>query len=97
MLLTHLNVGIRLIISSVFLIFSCSNSKKEAVYEPSNKLNPYDLYKEGLDAFEINDYFFAGKKFPEAELNFRKYRTCSQSLQSWQVIRFMVLVFMIEL
>ncbi len=59
-----------IIIFSLFLIFSCSNSKKDLVYEPSNKLNPYDLYNEGLDAFEINDYFFASKKFSEAELNF---------------------------
>ena len=59
-----------IIIISLFLIFSCSNSKKDVLYEPSNKLNPYDLYKEGLDAFEINDYFFASKKFSEAELNF---------------------------
>ena len=34
------------------------------------RLNPYELYKEGLDAFDRNDYFFASKKFSEAELNF---------------------------
>ena len=28
------------------------------------------MYKEGIDAFENNDYFFAEKKFSEAELNF---------------------------
>ena len=68
-----------IIIISLFLIFSCSNSKKEAVYEPSNKLNPYDLYKEGLDAFEINDYFFASKKFSEAELNFENIELAAKA------------------
>ncbi len=68
-----------IIIISLFLILSCSNSKKDAVYEPSNKLNPYDLYKEGLDAFEINDYFFASKKFSEAELNFENIELAAKA------------------
>ena len=68
-----------IIIISLFLIFSCSNSKKDVVYEPSNKLNPYDLYKEGLDAFEINDYFFASKKFSEAELNFENIELAAKA------------------
>ncbi len=68
-----------IIIISLFLIFSCSNSKKDVLYEPSNKLNPYDLYKEGLDAFEINDYFFASKKFSEAELNFENIELAAKS------------------
>ena len=32
--------------------------------------NPYVLYKEGYAAFGRGDYFFANKKFEEAELNF---------------------------
>ena len=59
-----------LVITLFLLTLSCSGAKKDAIYEPSNKLNPYDLYKEGIEAFEINDYFFASKKFSEAELNF---------------------------
>ena len=34
------------------------------------KDDPYILYQEGFDAFNNNDYFFAEKKFSEAELNF---------------------------
>ena len=68
-----------IIIISLFLIFSCSNSKRDVVYEPSSKLNPYDLYKEGLDAFEINDYFFASKKFSEAELNFENIELAAKA------------------
>ena len=48
-----------------------SCSKKEAEYEPKEKNSPYKLYNEGLKAFEKGDYFFAEKKFTEAELNFK--------------------------
>ena len=61
------------------LTLSCSSAKKEAIYEPSSKLNPYDLYKEGIEAFEINDYFFASKKFSEAELNFENIELAAKS------------------
>jgi len=62
-------------LQKIFLIFilalslnSCS--KKEAEYEPKNKVNPYKLYKEGFEEFEKGNYFYAEKKFTEAELNF---------------------------
>ena len=57
------------IIYLLILLNSCS-SNKETIYEPSIKINPYESYKAGMDAFEKNDYFFASKKFSEAELNF---------------------------
>ncbi len=53
----------------IFLLNSCS-SNKEIIYEPSIKINPYESYKEGMNAFKNNDFFFASKKFSEAELNF---------------------------
>ena len=68
-----------LFLVTLFFIFSCSNPDKELVYQPTNKLNPFNLYKEGLDAFEINDYFFASKKFSEAELNFDKVELAAKS------------------
>ncbi len=68
-----------LVIIVSLLILSCSGAKKDAIYEPSNKLNPYDLYKEGIEAFEINDYFFASKKFSEAELNFENIELAAKS------------------
>ncbi len=57
-----------------FLIFSFSScSKKENLeYEKSKRVDPYKIYNEGLTAFEKRDYFFASKKFDEAELNFSR-------------------------
>ncbi len=37
------------------------------------------LYQEGLNAFDKNDYFFANKKFSEAELNFDIPRLAAKS------------------
>ena len=54
----------------IFLSLSCSK-KDEIIYNPTSNKNPYELYKEGLVAFENNDYFYANKKFSEAELNFK--------------------------
>ena len=66
-----------LILALTFLL-SCSK-KEELVYEPSSKVDPYVLYKEGLEAFEKFDYFFANKKFSEAELNFEKVELAAKS------------------
>ena len=62
----------KLILILFFLITlnSCSKPDKDLVYQPIDKENPYELYKDGLDAFEKNDFFLANKKFSEAELNF---------------------------
>ena len=49
-------------------LFSCS--KNEPIYQPTEKNNPYTLYQEGYVAFQKNDFFFANKKFLEAEANF---------------------------
>ena len=68
-----------LVITLFLLTLSCSGAKKDVIYEPSSKLNPYDLYNEGIEAFEINDYFFASKKFSEAELNFENIELAAKS------------------
>ena len=52
-----------------FFLISCSNNKKPE-YNLNNKVDPYKLYQEGYDAFKIGNFFFAEKKFSEAELNF---------------------------
>ena len=57
-----------LILILVVSFNSCS--KKDAEYEPKEKVNPYTLYEEGLKLFENGSYFYAEKKFTEAELNF---------------------------
>ena len=61
------------IITGFFLILSIEScSKPDAIYTPVEKVNPYEIYEEGLKAFEQNDFFFASKKFSEAELNFEQ-------------------------
>ena len=57
-----------LIFILVLSLLSCS--KKDIEYEPKDKVNPYTLYQEGFELFERGDYFYAEKKFTEAELNF---------------------------
>ena len=53
---------------ATIILYSCS--KNEVKYEPKDKVDPYLLYNEGFEAFSRGDYFFAEKKFTEAELNF---------------------------
>ncbi len=50
-------------------LISCSK-KNEVEYNPTSKVDAYKIYKEGREAFDEGDYFFAEKKFSEAELNF---------------------------
>ncbi len=52
------------------LIILISCAKEEVNYKPKEKVNPYTLYKEAHSALEKNDFFYAQKKFSEAELNF---------------------------
>ena len=66
-----------LILTIVIGVYSCS--KKDSIYEPTKKINPYQLYKEGLNAFDKTDFFFANKKFSEAELNFEKIELSAKS------------------
>lgn len=63
---------IRLFIILLLIPFLISCSKDDVAYKASKKVNPTEIYKEGLNAFEQNDYFFASKKFDEAELNFEQ-------------------------
>ena len=43
------------ILISIFLLISCSK-KNDLIYTPSNKIDAYAVYKEGLEAFEQNDF-----------------------------------------
>ena len=68
------------IIIFFLIVFStCSKKQEEVIYQPLEKSNPYELYKEGLTAFEKNDFFFANKKFSEAELNFEETEFAAKS------------------
>ena len=48
---------------------SCSKKGKPE-YNLNSQIDPYKVYQEAIIAFEKGDYFFAEKKFSEAELNF---------------------------
>ena len=49
-----------LIIGIIIIFQSCS--KKDLVLEKNEIVDPYNSYKEGIQAFKENDYFFANKK-----------------------------------
>ena len=50
----------------IFLILSACSNKEKSIYIPSEKVDPYEIYKDGLSAMKENDYFFANKKFKDA-------------------------------
>jgi len=52
----------------ILVCFSCS--KEKAVYELELSQDPYKIYQDAYKAFEIGDFFYAQKKFSEAELSF---------------------------
>ena len=60
----------KLLIFALILFLNSCNKKDQNVYETTSNINPYISYNEGLKAFEKNEYFFANKKFSEAEINF---------------------------
>ena len=55
---------IRLTLAIIFSItvISCSKEKK-IVYKQSAKVDPFVIYKDAIEAFEVNDFFYASKKF----------------------------------
>ena len=59
-----------LVLSLIITFISCTKNEKP-IYESVEKVDPYDLYQEGLDSFKKNDFFYASKKFSQAELNFK--------------------------
>ena len=66
-----------LLLSVVTVLIACSKDK--TIYQAKEKINPYVLYKEAHNAFEINDFFNASKKFSEAEINFEKIDLAAKS------------------
>ena len=70
----------RVIIVSLILIISYSCSKKDKIiYEPIKREDPYITYNQAKEAFDKNDFFFASKKFTEAELNFEEVDFAAKS------------------
>jgi outer membrane protein assembly factor BamD len=64
-----------------FIIFISFNScsKKEPEYIPTEKIDPYSVYKLAYEGFEKRDFFYASKKFFEAELNFKVLELAAKS------------------
>ena len=69
----------RIILILSLTVFTYSCSKDKLSYEASSKINPYEVYKEALEAFDNNDFFYANKKFSEAELNFKDIDLAAKS------------------
>ena len=55
------------IILILFLTFSCSKKKESLVKIPAEEIS-FQIYREALNSMNEGDYFFASKKFKEAEL-----------------------------
>ena len=45
-----------IILFFLIALSSCSKKQEEIIYQPLEKTNPYELYKEGLASFEKNSY-----------------------------------------
>ena len=58
-----------IIFLTALFIYSCS--KKDPEFESANKIDSFEIYQEAYDSFLRGDYFYASKKFSEAELNFK--------------------------
>ena len=67
-----------LVLSLIITFISCTKNEKP-IYESVEKVDPYDLYQEGLDSFKKNDFFYASKKFSQAELNFKDIDLAAKS------------------
>jgi len=58
----------KLIFSVLIILLTISCSKKEPDLNiPADKERSFEIYQEALDAMERGDYFFASKRFSEAE------------------------------
>ena len=69
---------VALLIIIVFTLLSCSKNK-EVLYEPTSKVNPYTTYNEAMESFNKNDFYFANKKFTQAELNFKNVNSAAKA------------------
>ncbi len=52
---------------SILLLISCSNKEEEVIKTPTSKNQALAIYKEGLKYMNESDFFYASKKFSEAE------------------------------
>lgn len=72
---------IRNIIFNTFILLLLTSCTKEKIDNINTvKVDPVLIYKEGLEAIKKNDFFFASKKFSEAELSFEDPQQSARSL-----------------
>ena len=69
---------VALLIIIVFTLLSCSKNKK-VLYEPTSKVDPYIIYNEAMESLNKNDFYFANKKFIQAELNFKNVNLAAKA------------------
>ena len=62
----------RIIFTLLLIIFlhACSKNNNLELETSKKRDNAFAIYNEGLEAFKINDFFYASEKFNEAELSF---------------------------
>ena len=65
----------------IFLLLLNSCTKEEVTYKPTDLLDPYKSYKEGLKAFEENAFFLA-KKIVDKKLSVRQTESFIRALKS---------------
>ncbi len=58
-----------IILFTILLTYACSKENLEL--ESINKNDSFQLYQEAYEGFQRGDYFYASKKFSEAELSFK--------------------------
>ena len=70
------------IIFSLIFFYSCSKETEniKLIKETDQKIEMISAYEEGINLFEIGDYFAASKKFLEAEILFPQSQWASKSV-----------------
>tara|TARA_A100001037_G_scaffold262728_1_gene252528 strand:- start:801 stop:1634 length:834 start_codon:yes stop_codon:yes gene_type:complete len=73
---------ITLIIFSLIFFNSCSKKTEniKLIKETDQKIEMISAYEQGMDLFEVGDYFAAGKKFLEAEILFPQSQWAPKSV-----------------
>ena len=63
----------------IFLITSCSRDKDLGAIIPPDKNESFEIYKEAVEAMNEGDFFYASKKFSEAEAILPKIENCPRN------------------
>lgn len=63
----------------IIVLNACSKNNNLEYDTSKNKINPFTIYNEGLEAFKENDFFYASEKFNEAESSFETPKFSAKS------------------